>query len=147
MVLYLVFIFFNLLLPKRDFLLLIRAAIGTMAMLSAHEAQTFCHAFCVFFFVKTIYVYCVVILLLLLILRAIVTVAIGVGKGDSSVSVIDVAINLSDCSNDLSKSVGISPIIWMARRRGLFNPKLNIWIRTWDSLTLATATSEWNLAM
>jgi hypothetical protein len=64
-VLYLIIIFFlDLLLPNRDLLLLIRAVIGTVAALSAHEAQTFCHAFCAFFFVKMVYIHCVVILLL-----------------------------------------------------------------------------------
>jgi hypothetical protein len=102
-VLHLVFFFFDLLLPNRDLLLLIRAVIGTVATLSAHEAQTFCHAFCAFFFVKMVYVHCIVVLLLWLILRAVVAVAIGVGEGYSGVSAIDVTINLGDSGNVLVK--------------------------------------------
>jgi hypothetical protein len=102
MVFYLIFIFFNLLLPNRD-LLLIRAAIGTVAVLSVHKAQTFCHAFCVFFFIKTIYIHHVVILLLWPILRVVVMVVIVIGEGDSGISMIDVAIDLGDSGNVLVK--------------------------------------------
>jgi len=63
-VLYLFFFFLDILLPNRDLLLLIRAVIGTVAVLSTHKAQTFCHAFCAFFFIKMVYVHRIVILLL-----------------------------------------------------------------------------------
>jgi hypothetical protein len=106
-ILNLVFFFiFDLLLPNWDLLLLLlRAAVGPMAVLVAFEAQTFSHMVSTCLFIKTIYVHRIVVLFLRFRLGTIVPVLVGVGKGDSGVPLIDVAINLHDSGEVLIEVV------------------------------------------
>jgi len=99
-------LFFNVLLPNRNLLLLIRAVVGMVAMLVTFKAQTSSHMIGMCRFIKTIYIHCIVIPFLRSGLGMVVVVSVGVSEGDSGVSLIDVAINLHNSSEVLVKVTG-----------------------------------------